>query len=69
MAGNILMLVKRTADDDDPIAVPALSAYEAQAQITALEAQATANDKILVVIAYFDDFPKPEAGEEDKTDE
>lgn len=69
MAGPIMFLISRGGDDKDPIAIPFISAFEAQTQIAALEAQAIGMDKMLVLTASFDDIPEPPAPEEDKADE
>lgn len=68
MAGPILLLIQRTENDEDPTAVFPLSAYEAQTQIAALEAQAISMEKQLIIICSFKDWPKVEPGEEKDDD-
>lgn len=60
MPGPIFVVIMRGEKDDDPTVVPLLSAYEAQTQIQALEAQAIARENKLILIAQFEPWPEPE---------
>jgi hypothetical protein len=68
MAGPIVVIITRGEDDENPMVVAGISAFEAQAQIVALEAQAISMSKLVRIIAELVDIPKPEPGEEDKGD-
>lgn len=60
MPGPILFLITPDGAKEPAAIIPNLNTFEAQAQVTALEAQANAMDKMLVIAASFQDWPKHE---------
>lgn len=68
MPGPIFLIINRTEDDKNPTVVFPLSAYEAQTQITALEAQAVSMEKQLIITCMFKDWPEADEPEESGKD-
>lgn len=69
MPGPILFLQMQSGKKEPVVTVPMLSSYEAKTQIDAMEAQAVAMDKMLVLTAQLEDWPKTEdEPEEEKPD-